>query len=328
MLRAEAERKTSAMLHFFIILGALVAAAFAVLALFNLTAARRTRRANPPLGKFIDVKGCRLHYVERGAGEVLVLLHGSGSMLQDFTASGLLDRAAQNFRVIAFDRPGYGYSTLPRGTVWTADAQAELIHDALAALNVPRAIVFGHSWAPLIAIALALKQPDMVRALVLASGFYYPKPDVQIALLSPVATPLAGSVLQWTVAPLLGRLAWNESVARNFDPRPVPESFTAFPKEMALRPEQIRTAAVETALLLPAAYAHRDDYGKLRMPVTIITGDSDRLIDVAEHSLRLHNQMPHSRLISLPGEGHMIHYTATEAVMEAIELTARESRGQ
>ena len=56
--------------------------------------ALRTRQAekrNPPLGQFVEVDGVRLHYVERGSGEPLVLLHGNGSMAQDFLISGLVD---------------------------------------------------------------------------------------------------------------------------------------------------------------------------------------------------------------------------------------------
>jgi pimeloyl-ACP methyl ester carboxylesterase len=308
-----------------ILLGALIAIALAGMALFNVRAARLAELANPPVGKFIDVNGCRLHYAEKGEGDVLVLLHGSGSMLQDFTASNLFGLAAQRFRVIAFDRPGYGHSTRPRTKVWTADAQADLIHAALAALNVRQTIVFAHSWAPLVAIALALKHPEAVRGLVLASGYYYPRWDREIVRHWPAAIPLLGPVLQWTLAPLLGRLAWRSEVARSFDPGPVADAFAAFPKEMALRPSQIGTAAMETKLLLPAATALTGEYSKLNMPVTIMTGDSDLVCDARAHSSQLHRDVPHSKLIRLPGEGHMIHYTATSAVMEAIEVVARES---
>jgi hypothetical protein len=72
-------------------------------------------------------KPVRLHYIERGQGEPLVLLHGNGSMIQDFSSSGLLDKAARKYRVIVFDRPGFGYSRSPRLTVWTPNAQADLI---------------------------------------------------------------------------------------------------------------------------------------------------------------------------------------------------------
>src|SRR5687767_16036181 len=76
-------------------------------------ARRRTGQAlrqNPPRGSYVEAGGMRLHYVEKGAGPPLVLLHGLGSMIEDFATSGFLERAAAQYRVIALDRPGYGHS--------------------------------------------------------------------------------------------------------------------------------------------------------------------------------------------------------------------------
>ena len=60
---------------------------------------------DPPAGRFVEVDGVRLHYVEQGGGPPLVLRHGLGSKTEDFRLSGLIDEAAQRYRVIAFDRP-------------------------------------------------------------------------------------------------------------------------------------------------------------------------------------------------------------------------------
>ena len=198
--------------------------------------------------------GVRLHYVERGSGDPLVLLHGNGSMIQDFESSGLIDLAAKNYRVIVFDRPGFGHSDRPRNVVWTPDAQAELIKHALARLGVSNAIVLGHSWGASVAVALALKYPDLVRGLVLASGYYYPtaRPDV-VAMGAP-ALPLIGDILSHTLSPLISRAIWPLMMAKIFGPRSVPEKFEAFPKEMALRPSQIRASAAESALMIPDAF--------------------------------------------------------------------------
>jgi hypothetical protein len=87
---------------------------------------KKAEQRNPPLGRFITAKGVRLHYVERGTGTPLVLLHGNGSMIEDFQSSGLIDLAARKYRVIAFDRPGFGHSERPRSTIWTPEAQADL----------------------------------------------------------------------------------------------------------------------------------------------------------------------------------------------------------
>ena len=55
--------------------------ALTISALVNRLMAKKAERNNPPIGKFVDVGGVRLHYVERGHGEALVLLHGNGSMI-------------------------------------------------------------------------------------------------------------------------------------------------------------------------------------------------------------------------------------------------------
>ena len=108
----------------------------AAIALLNQHLARKAERENPPSGRFLEVTGVRLHYVERGTGDPVVLLHGNGSMIQDFESSGLIDLVAKDYRVIVFDRPGFGHSDRPPNVVWTPDAQAELIKLALAQLGI------------------------------------------------------------------------------------------------------------------------------------------------------------------------------------------------
>jgi len=114
-------------------------------ALLNRWLAQKAERRNPPRGRFVTVDGTRLHYVDRGTGTPLVLLHGNGSMIEDFQSSGLIDLAAEKYRVIAIDRPGFGHSNRPRSTVWTPETQADLIAAALKKIGVPCAIVLGHS---------------------------------------------------------------------------------------------------------------------------------------------------------------------------------------
>jgi pimeloyl-ACP methyl ester carboxylesterase len=67
---------------------------------------------------------------------VVVLLHGNAVTLQDFEASGVLGLAAEHHRVLAFDRPGFGYSSRPRSTIWTPAAQAKVIASALIQLGI------------------------------------------------------------------------------------------------------------------------------------------------------------------------------------------------
>jgi pimeloyl-ACP methyl ester carboxylesterase len=103
-----------------------------------------------------------------------------------------------------------------------------------------------------------------------------------------------------------------------FGPQSVPKKFEGFPKEMALRPSQIRASAAESALMIPDAFLFRNRYADLKMPVVIIAGEQDRLIDIDTQSARLHSEIPQSRLHRVAGNGHMIQQTATDEVMSAI----------
>ena len=302
-----------------------VVVAAGVSALLNRWLAQKAERRNPPLGRFITVDGVRLHYVDRGTGTPLVLLHGNGSMIEDFQSSGLIDMAAENYRVIAIDRPGFGHSNRPRSTVWTPEAQADLIAAALKKIGVPRAIILGHSWGTLVALALAVKYPLEVQALVLASGYYYPTARADVVMLSPPAIPLVGDLLSHTISPLLSRLMWPLLLRKIFGPSPVPEKFKAFPEEMAVRPSQIRASAAESALMIPSAHTLEQQYRLLEMPVAIVAGAEDQLIE-SEQSSHLHRDIPQSTLRSVPGTGHMVHQTATAEIMSAIDLVASQNR--
>jgi pimeloyl-ACP methyl ester carboxylesterase len=294
-------------------------------AILNRVLAKKAERRNPPTGRFITVDGVRLHYVERGTGSPLVLLHGNGSMTQDFESSGLVDLAAKTYRVIAFDRPGFGYSDRPRGTVWTPEVQADLINAALTQMGVSHPLVFGHSWGALVAVALALKYPRNVQALILASGYYYPTVRADVLVLSPPALPLVGDLLSHTISPILGRLLWPLLLRKIFGPSQVPKKFAGFPEEMAMRPSQIRAAAAETALMIPAAYRFREAYGHLKMPVVIVAGTEDRVSE-AQQSAELHRDIAHSTLRCLPSTGHMVHQTATAEVMSAIDMVKSQKQ--
>jgi pimeloyl-ACP methyl ester carboxylesterase len=301
------------------------AALLGISAFVNHRLAKKAERDNPPAGRFIEVAGVRLHVVEKGKGTPLVLLHGNGSMVEDFGSSGLIEMAASRYRVIAFDRPGHGHSSRPRSKVWTDAAQADLIHGALAEMGVSRAIVLGHSWGCSVAVALALNDLDSVAGLVLASGYYYPGARADVVTMSGPALPVIGDILRYAVSPVLARIMWPLLTRKIFGPAPVPAKFEGFPKEMTFRPSQIGASAAESAMMIPDAFARADRYGELTMPVIIIAGEEDRLVDTDNQSGRLHAALPQSTLHRVPGVGHMVHQTATECVMAAIDDVAAQS---
>jgi pimeloyl-ACP methyl ester carboxylesterase len=285
--------------------------------------ARKAERDNPPAGCFLDIEGVRLHYLDRGEGPPLLLLHGNGAMVQDFVISGILERLARHYRVIAVDRPGFGHTNRPRSRIWTPAAQAELVRKALVRLGIERAVVVGHSWGTLVALALALDHPADVRSLVLLSGYYFPIPRADVLAFWPSAVPVIGDALNHTVTPLLGRALRSWVFHKLFAPAAVPARFEAeFPIGLALRPSQIKASAEDTIAMLPAAAGLASRYGELAMPVAIVAGTGDRIVDTAHQSGHLDEALQRSALLLLPGVGHMIHHTAPEQVVAAIDRAA------
>jgi pimeloyl-ACP methyl ester carboxylesterase len=306
--------------RWFLIALLVLVAALAATAVYAVAQAHAAERKTPPIGHFLDVDGVRLHYIERGQGDPVVLIHGNGALIQDFIVSGLVDGLSERHRVIVFDRPGFGYSTRPRTRIWTPMAQADVLRKALDQLGVEQAIVLGHSWGTLVAVALALQAPDLVRGLVLLSGYYFPTARLDVPLLSQPAIPVIGDVMRYTVSPLLGRLLLPRILRRVFEPAPVPERFDRlFPKGMTLRPSQLRASAGDTALMIPAATALQAHYRELKAPVVILTGADDKIVDVDRQSRQLHKTIPQSRFVVLPGLGHMVHQLAPEEVMKTVD---------
>lgn len=299
--------------------GAAGAAAAVGSVAYNLLGARRAEKANPPLGKFLEVDGIRLHYLEKGSGPLVVLLHCNAVMIEDWLASGVFDTLAKTNRVIAFDRPGFGHSARPRTTVWTPAAQARLIAAALAQLGESKATIVGHSFGTRVAAELGLNHAELVRSLVLIGGYYYPSVRADAVLASPPAIPVIGDAIRYTVSPLLGAAMKPGMEKQMFAPAPVSAGWkTRFPFEMTLRPSQIRASAAEAALMVPAAATLAPRLEQLTLPVTIIAGDGDKVVTTADQSERLSAALPQSTLLIVEGAGHMVHHTASGRVAAAI----------
>jgi pimeloyl-ACP methyl ester carboxylesterase len=314
---------------------------FAIIVIFlivlfaaNLGLARLAEMRNPPIGKFLECDGVRLHFIDRGdpgafidrgdpGAPCVVLFHGNGGMIQDFTISGLVDVLARRNRVLCFDRPGFGYSERPRLRIWTATAQGALLANALDQLGVHNPVLLGHSWGTLVALALALRNDRRIAGLVLASGYYFAFPRWDVWIASSPAIPILGDIFRYTIAPIISWPIIPGMLRKLFAPRAVPEEFTEnFPVSLAVRPEQLRATAEESALLFPAATGFQSRYSNLRCPVHIFHGTQDKVIE-AEQARRLERALPHSLLHLVQGAGHMVTYADTKAIAQAVaELNA------
>lgn len=301
-----------------------IAAILVVLAIGNSLVARLTTWRHPPIGRFVDVDSVRLHYLERGDGAAppVVLFHGNGAMIQDPLGAGLIDLLAQRYRVIVFDRPGFGHSRRPRHPRLTPETQAALFAMALEKLDVRDPILLGHSWGTLIALALALRggpPGNAPQGLVLVAGYYFPtwRPDVW--LMSFPAIPIIGDIICYTLSPLLGWLLARAMIRSLFAPSEVPQAFTEkFPLALSLRPSQLRATAVESALMIPAAARLEAAYHRISCPLVIFHAPADTLIE-PEQGPRLKQAIPAAVLHSVANTGHMLHYAIPGEIVGAID---------
>ncbi|TGS19161.1 alpha/beta hydrolase [Mesorhizobium sp. M2E.F.Ca.ET.209.01.1.1] len=299
----------------------LLAATTAGLALYNNLLARRALDARL-LGRFIDLGGTKLHFLEAGNGQPLLLLHGNGASAEDFTTSGIFDRAAARYRVLAFDRPGFGMSTRPAGRPWTAAAQADLIDAAVAKLGIERYMVVGHSWGAAVALEMARRHPRSVAGVVVVAGYHYPSPRLALAISALPAVPLIGTVLRHAVLPSLVRLNWRWAMRKIFHPATIAIPFATTTRGLASRPSQLRSISAESFLMLASALFPNRRYADIAVPVGIIAGAGDQLFDAKAEALRLQSEISHSLLDIVPDAGHMVHQSSPAAILAMIDKVA------
>ena len=125
--------------------------------------------------------------------------------------------------------------------------------------------------------------------------------------------------MRFSISPLLGKLFQPLLLKGMFAPLPVPANFTiGSTPNMSLRPGQIRAESQDGVAMIPGAIAMRHRYQELTIPVVIMAGTKDGVVN-AKQPRRLHAQIPHSTLRVVPGVGHMLHYAVPEEVAEAVE---------
>jgi pimeloyl-ACP methyl ester carboxylesterase len=300
----------------------------AALVLANVALEFVARWRNPPIGEFLAIDGVRLHFIMRGDPDAppLVMFHGNGALLQDLTISGLVDAASKKFRVICFDRPGFGHSSRPRTFIWSPERQAELFAAALTRLGVERMLVLGHSWGTLVALAMAASRDGKrVKGLVLISGYYFPTWRFDVWFAGIAAIPVIGDALRYTISPISSWLGLPLFAKKTFAPRPVPESVKReYPRLMLIRPSQLRAVAEDSAFLLPSAAMLTMSYRRLKCPTAIIAGRDDEVID-SEQAVRLQKAMPHAAVTLVPEAGHMVHYFVADQIVRIADVAQLEA---
>lgn len=255
------------------------------------------------------INGVELFYDERGSGPPLLLVHGTGAYADLWTP--VLDGLARSFRVISYDRRGFGRSASVgrvRFADHARDAAALLEH-----LNAAPATVVGWSGGGVVALELAASAPECVKALVLAEPAVHmsihptraglrmqTRSLIQRYLLRDVAAA-AQTMYRWVSSSTQGGntfdslpQAWRDQMVSN-GPSTVREM------DQLLRPRPSRA-----------------EIRAITCPVTIIEGElSDPAFPTADAFVR--RLLPQAKLVSLSEAAHFLHIDQPQQWVEAVE---------
>lgn len=284
------------------------AAGLAASALYTRASVERIERQVPADGTFVDVQGARVHYVDRGAGRPIVLLHGLGAQLRNF-AYGVADALAADHRVILMDRPGSGYST-PTGDQSGILEQAAIVAAFIGALELDRPLLVGHSLGGAIALGVASHHPDAIGGLALLAPLTQPAG----AMPAPIAGAIRhGGVAREAFTDLLGTplaqttfgLRWGKI----FAPEAVPADFaTRGGAALGNRPMSVNAAMLEMASVDRDMAAIASRYGSIEMPVAMLYGRDDQVVDPTVDGAHARSAIA-GALLEMTGGGHMLPVT-------------------
>ncbi|NVZ71008.1 alpha/beta fold hydrolase [Pseudomonas costantinii] len=310
-----------------VVAAAVLVGASAVLWGFSAWMTRRIEAAVPINGRFVEIDGERFHYVEEGSGPPLVMIHGLMGSSRNLTYA-LSGQLRERFRVITVDRPGSGYSTRHTGTAADLPAQARQIAGFIKTLDLDKPLVLGHSLGGAISLALALDHPHAVSGLILVAPLTHPQRMLPMVFLSLAVRP--AWLRRWmscTLTMPIGLLTKGAVVKGVFAPDTAPPDFaTRGGGLLGMRPDNFYAASSEINLVNDDLPDMVKRYAQLTLPIGLIYGAQDKVLDFQKHGQALASKVPGLKLQVVEGRGHMLPITATERVAAVVEQVAKRVR--
>lgn len=302
--------------------------------LFTRRVATNVETRIPVAGKFADVAGARLHYVQRGETRAdqlpIVMLHGLAGHLHHFNFA-LVDELAKDTRVIAIDRPGSGYSTRDYGKVTKLTEQADAIIALLDQFGITRAVFVGHSLGGALSLTIAIRHPTRVAGLTLIA------PLTHISdRLSPVFRGIAvkGRAARVLIAHLLATPMYimnrQKIMPQIFGPESVPSGYaTRGGGLLTLRPSQYIGASGDLGAvpeIMPGIEARYEELNRPDAPpIDLLYGREDRILDYRVQGEGFAARVPACRLTLVSG-GHMLPLTQPALCAATIRATLSAAR--
>lgn len=292
---------------------------------FTLYIAHRVDQALPPQGRFIDIGADRIHYVEYGSGPPIVFVHGLSGQLRNFAYLDM-NALAQTHRVILIDRPGSGHSTRGAGSSASMSAQARTVALFIDAMGLDKPVLVGHSLGGAIALAVGLDHPNSVSRLALIAPLTHLVDASQAFGGLLIRSPLVRRIVSFTVATPFAIKGSRAILDIVFGPDPVPNDFGVKGGGLlGLRPRSFYAASSDLMAVASELPAMENRYADLRMPVDVLYGREDGILDWRSHGEALKRKLDTTNLRLVDG-GHMLPVTAPSVTMEWLQTVADELR--
>jgi pimeloyl-ACP methyl ester carboxylesterase len=311
------------MMALLLVVIALVAMSLGGLVIFTAVTARRVETALPPRGRFVEVAGARIHYLDKGSGPPIVILHGLGGQMGNFTYA-LLERLTDEFRVILMDRPGSGYSRRARGATGRLSEQAATVAEFIRKLGLERPLLVGHSLGGAIALGVALDFPDSVKGLALIAPLTHVEKNAPAPFRAlDIKSNFLRWVVAWTVATPIGIRGGKAILDAIFSPEAAPADFpTRAGGILGLRPRSFYNTSSDMRAVNLDLRAMVARYSSLRVPVRILYGTSDEVLSHQVHGEAMKAKSSMVR-VELVAGGHMLPITAPDVTAKFIKAAAR-----
>ncbi|QKC84167.1 alpha/beta fold hydrolase [Mesorhizobium sp. NZP2077] len=295
----------------------------ACLVLATLWIAAKAQRLVPPVGKFVEIDGSRIHYVDVGEGRPIVFIHGLGAQLHHFRHT-LFGQFAPGYRLIALDRPGSGYSTRANGATGRLPEQAALVRRFIEKLRLERPLVVGHSLGGAVTLTLAVEHPEVIAGIALLAPLTHLEPGMRekTGLLN-IPSRLWRRVMAYTVAiPLSLRYA-RPTMEFIFAPQAFPVDYMVDGGGwLGLRPVHFQATSADVVAIEQDLGRIEQRYGEIAMPAGILFGTADRVIDIRIHGEPMRGKIKGLDFEPVDGLGHMPQFVEPKRVIGFIERVA------
>jgi haloalkane dehalogenase len=264
----------------------------------------------PAEHRFADLGGARIHYVDEGAGEPILLLHGNPtwSFLYRKIIAGLSDE----FRCIAPDYPGYGMSSAPSGYRFTPAEHSAVLERFVDELGLTNLTMMVQDWGGPIGLGLACRRPELVGRLIIGNTFAWPLRELRVRVFSAVLGGPPGRVLtrQFNFAPRV-------FFARGFA-QPVPTEVMQMYLAPWRDPRRRLPAAIAPRQLIAASGYLADLEAAMpkiaNRPALIVWGQKDFAFR-QEARQRFEKLFPNHRIALLPHASHFLQEDAGEQIV-------------